>query len=66
MKNKYLKKWLFDESGKNQRFVLMITGLIPVSPFNLQNFAYGVTDISFVIYTIGDLYSCCREQRYIP
>lgn len=53
MKNKYLKKWLFDESGKNQLFVLMITRLIPVFPFNLQNFAYGVTDISFVTYTIG-------------
>lgn len=53
MKNKYLKKWLFDESGKNQIFVLMITRLIPVFPFNLQNFAYGVTDISFVTYTVG-------------
>ncbi len=53
MKNKYLKKWLFDQSGKNQIFVLMITRLIPVFPFNLQNFAYGITDISFVTYTIG-------------
>lgn len=53
MKNKYLKKWLFDQSGKNQIFVLMITRLIPVFPFNLQNFAYGITDISFGTYTIG-------------
>ena len=53
MKNKYLKKWLFDESGKNQLFVLMITRLVPVFPYNLQNFAYGVTDISFVTYTVG-------------
>lgn len=53
MKNKYLKKWLFDESGKNQLFVLMITRLVPLFPYNLQNFAYGVTDISFVIYTVG-------------
>lgn len=53
MKNKYLKKWLFDESGKNQLFVLMITRLVPLFPYNLQNYAYGVTDISFVTYTVG-------------
>ncbi len=53
MKNKYLKKWLFDESGKNQLFGLMITRLVPLFPYNLQNFAYGVTDISFVTYTVG-------------
>lgn len=53
MKNKYLKKWLFDESGKKQLFVLMITRLVPLFPYNLQNFAYGVTDISFVTYTVG-------------
>lgn len=30
MKNKYLKKWLFDESGQNELFILMITRLVPV------------------------------------
>jgi uncharacterized membrane protein YdjX (TVP38/TMEM64 family) len=54
-KNKYLKKWLFDESGRNELFVLMITRLVPVFPYNLQNFAYGVTDISFATYTLGSL-----------
>ena len=34
-------------------FVLMITRLIPVFPYNLQNFAYGVTDMGFVPYTVG-------------
>ena len=53
MKNRYLKKWLFDESGKNQIFVLMVTRLVPVFPYNLQNFAYGVTDIGFGTYTVG-------------
>lgn len=53
MKNKYLKKWLFDESGKNQLFILMITRLVPLFPYNLQNFAYGVTDIGFWTYTVG-------------
>ena len=34
-------------------FILMITRLVPVFPYNLQNFAYGVTDISFAAYSIG-------------
>lgn len=54
-KNKYLKKWLFDETGRNELFVLMITRLVPVFPYNLQNFAYGVTDISFAAYSLGSL-----------
>lgn len=55
MKNKYLKKWLFDESGKNEIFVLMITRLVPLFPYNLQNFAYGVTDIKFTTYSVCSL-----------
>lgn len=54
-KNKILKKWLFDDTGRNELFVLMITRLVPVFPFNLQNFAYGVTDIHFSTYAIGSL-----------
>lgn len=54
-KNKILKKWLFDDTGRNELFVLMITRLVPVFPFNLQNFAYGVTDIHFTTYAIGSL-----------
>ena len=53
MKNKYLKKWLFDETGSNEIFILMITRLVPLFPYNLQNFAYGVTDMGFVPYTVG-------------
>ena len=52
-KNALLKKWLFDETGRNEMFILMITRLVPVFPYNLQNFAYGVTDISFAEYSIG-------------
>ena len=55
MKNKYLKKWLFDESGNNELFVSMITRLVPIFPYNLQNFAYGVTDIKFSTYSIASL-----------
>lgn len=53
MKNSLLKKWLFDESGDHQMILLMITRLVPLFPFNLQNFAYGVTDIPFSTYTLG-------------
>ncbi len=55
VKNKYLNKWLFDDTGKNQLFVLVITRLVPVFPYNLQNFAYGITDIKFSTYMIGSL-----------
>lgn len=51
-KNRYLKKLLFDESGKNEILVLMITRLVPIFPYNLQNFAYGITDIRFWPYTV--------------
>ena len=56
MKNAYLKKWLFDkENEKNAIFVLMITRLVPLFPYNLQNFAYGITDIKFSTYSICSL-----------
>ena len=55
MKNKYLKKWLFDETGSNEIFILMITRLVPLFPYNLQNFAYGVTDIKFSTYSFCSL-----------
>lgn len=54
-KNRILKKWLFDDTGCNELFVLMVTRLVPVFPFNLQNFAYGITDICFSTYAIGSL-----------
>ncbi len=55
MKNRYLKKWLFDESGRNEIFILMITRLVPLFPYNLQNFAYGITDIRFSTYSVCSL-----------
>ena len=55
MRNKYLKKWLFDETGANEIFILMITRLVPVFPYNLQNFAYGITDIRFSTYSVCSL-----------
>lgn len=53
IKNKYIKKYLFDEEGKNGIVVLMITRLVPLFPFNLQNFAYGITDMKLSVYSLG-------------
>lgn len=52
LKNKFLKKILLDDSDKNALTILMITRLVPLFPFNLQNYAYGITDISFAKYMI--------------
>lgn len=52
-RNKYISRLLFDEGTKNELLVLMITRLVPLFPYNLQNFAYGITDISLATYSIG-------------
>lgn len=52
MKNRYLKRWLFSDSKNNYLFVLMLTRLVPLFPYNLQNFAYGITDIRFITYSV--------------
>lgn len=52
MKNAWLKKVLFDEAGRRDVVVLMITRLVPLFPYNLQNFAYGITDMGLVPYTV--------------
>lgn len=52
MKNRWMKKVLFDDAGRSDLVVLMITRLVPVFPYNLQNFAYGITDIPLTAYSI--------------
>lgn len=52
MKNRYIRKWLFSESGENSIILLMITRLVPLFPYNLQNLAYGITDIPFGTYML--------------
>lgn len=52
MKNRWLKKVLFDDAGRSDIVVLMITRLVPLFPYNLQNFAYGITDISLGAYSL--------------
>lgn len=51
-KNALLKKWLFSNDEKRDLVVLMITRMVPLFPYNLQNFAYGVTDIRFFTYSV--------------
>lgn len=51
-KNQILKKLLFSDNGKNDIIILMITRMVPIFPYNLQNFAYGITDMGFVRYSV--------------
>lgn len=51
-KNRLLKRLLFSEDGKSDMIILMITRMVPLFPYNLQNFAYGITDIGFWKYSV--------------
>lgn len=51
-KNRLLSRLLFSGNRKNDVTLLMITRLVPLFPYNLQNFAYGVTDMGFWTYTL--------------
>ena len=51
-KNKWLDKLLFSDNKQNYLLLLLITRLIPLFPYNLQNFAYGITDIKLIPYTV--------------
>ena len=51
-KNALLKKLLFSNDEKRDMVVLMITRMVPLFPYNLQNFAYGITDINFWTYSL--------------
>ncbi len=50
-RNKQLNRLLFDGAQRNAVFVLAVTRLVPIFPFNLQNFAYGISDMRFWPYT---------------
>jgi uncharacterized membrane protein YdjX (TVP38/TMEM64 family) len=53
-RNKALKK--IDEGVKQQGWrMLMITRLVPLFPFNLQNYVYGLTNIPFRTYVLVTL-----------
>lgn len=53
-RNKALKK--IDAGVRQQGWrMLMITRLVPVFPFNIQNYVYGLTNISFGTYALVSL-----------
>ena len=52
-KNERLHNIIFQMDPEKEMLILMITRLLPIFPFNLQNFAYGITNIPIVKYTIG-------------
>jgi|LSQX01.1.fsa_nt_gb uncharacterized membrane protein YdjX (TVP38/TMEM64 family) len=52
-KNERLHNIIFQMNPEKEMLILMITRLLPIFPFNLQNFAYGITNIPIVKYTIG-------------
>ena len=53
VKKKKLYDILFKVDKDREILILMITRLLPIFPFNLQNFAYGITNISLGIYSLG-------------
>ncbi|OLS02764.1 TVP38/TMEM64 family protein [Tissierella creatinophila] len=52
-KNEKLYNIIFQTDSQREMLILMITRLLPIFPFNLQNFAYGITNISVIKYTLG-------------
>ena len=50
-KSALLKRILFDEADRSDIVLLAITRLVPLFPYNIQNFAYGITDISLAHYS---------------
>lgn len=52
-KNEKLYNIIFQANSEKEMLILMITRLLPIFPFNLQNFAYGITNISIIKYFMG-------------
>ena len=50
--NAALNRLLFEGASANAVYLLAVTRLVPVFPYNLQNFAYGITDIGFKPYAL--------------
>lgn len=51
-RNRYLKRVLFEDAERSGIVLLMVTRLVPLFPYNLQNFAYGITGIGLWPYTL--------------
>ncbi len=53
LRHDLLRRWLFSGSRRNEVATLAVTRLVPLFPFNVQNFAYGVTDMPLPVYALG-------------
>ena len=51
-RNRHLKRLLFEDVERSGVVLLMVTRLVPLFPYNLQNFAYGITGIGLWPYTL--------------
>lgn len=49
-RNEALNRLLFENVSAHAMYLLAVTRLVPIFPYNLQNFAYGITDIGFGSY----------------
>ena len=49
-RSKHIQRIFYMENEKNYLYLLMLTRMAPIFPYNLQNFAYGVTNIGFWPY----------------
>ena len=52
MRNNAIRKFLFSGRSENEIILLLVTRILPIFPYNLQNFAYGITDIGFGKYSL--------------
>ena len=52
-RNERLYNIIFQIDSEEEILILMITRLLPIFPFNLQNFAYGISNISVIKYAMG-------------
>lgn len=55
MNHSYIRRLFFEQDRQRDIFLLMITRLVPLFPYNLQNFAYGLTDMRFWPFTLYSL-----------
>lgn len=51
-RNPTLNRFLFEGAHKSDVYLLAVTRLVPIFPYNVQNFAYGITDIGFAPYAL--------------
>ena len=66
MKNKWIKKVLFDDAGRSDIVVLMITRLVPLFPYNIQNLPMALPTWAFSPIPSSPSFSWFRALPSIP